>query len=87
MAGPSWDHDPARRLEVTGLAGRTPLASRAMWDWLCGGGGERGESSRRRDCHFADNPSPSILKHLLKREGGCSRMTVSPTPRRELLPR
>ena len=24
-------------------------------------------------------PSPSILKHLLKGEGGCGRMTVSPT--------
>ena len=38
-----------------------------------------GAPSRRRDCHFADIPSPSILKHLLKVEGGCSRMTVSPT--------
>ena len=25
--------------------------------------------SRRRDCHFTDIPSPSILKHLLKLEG------------------
>ena len=24
--------------------------------------------SRRRDCYFADKPSPSILKHLLKGE-------------------
>ena len=23
-----------------------------------------------RDCHFADVPSPSLLKHLLKGEGG-----------------
>ena len=27
-------------------------------------------SSRRRDCHFTDIPSPSILKHLIKGEGG-----------------
>ena len=25
--------------------------------------------SRRRDCHFADTPSPSLLKRLLKAEG------------------
>ena len=35
--------------------------------------------SRRRDCHFADALSPSILKQLLMVEGGCSRMKVSPT--------
>ena len=28
-----------------------------------------GVTSRRRDCHFADIPSPSTLKHLLKGEG------------------
>ena len=33
---------------------------------------------RRRDCHFADTPSPSLLKHLLNVEGGCSRVAVSP---------
>ena len=38
-----------------------------------------GMNSRRRDCHFADIPSPSTLKYLPKGEGGCSRMTVSPT--------
>ena len=30
-------------------------------------------------CHSTDTPSPSILKHLLAGEGGCSEMTVSPT--------
>ena len=30
---------------------------------------QRGETSRRRDCHFADTPSPSALEHLLKGEG------------------
>ena len=36
--------------------------------------------SHWRDCHFADALSPSPLKRLLKvEEGGCSRMTVSPT--------
>ena len=29
----------------------------------------RGGISRRRDCLFADVPSPSVLKHLLKGEG------------------
>ena len=28
--------------------------------------------SRRRDCHFADAPSPSTLQHLLKGEGGAA---------------
>ena len=34
--------------------------------------------SRRRDCHFTDTHSQSILRHLLMVEGGCRRMTVSP---------
>ena len=25
-----------------------------------------------RDCHFTDSPSPSLLKHLLKGEGGAA---------------
>ena len=33
----------------------------------------------REFCHFADALSPSLLKHLLKEEGGCSRMKFSPT--------
>ena len=48
-----------------------------------GGGGPRArpcgwsfeedpEGSRRRDCHFTDIPSPSLLKHLLKGEGGAA---------------
>ena len=35
--------------------------------------------SRRRDCNVPGILSPALLIHLLKREGGCSRMTVSPT--------
>ena len=34
--------------------------------------------SRRRDSQFADAPSASRLKRLLKGEGGCSKMTFSP---------
>ena len=30
------------------------------------------EPSRRRDCHFTDIPSPVLLKHLLKGEGGAA---------------
>ena len=45
-------------------------------------GARPGPSRRREFCHFADTPSPSILKHLLNVEGGCSRMTVSPTATR-----
>ena len=30
-----------------------------------------GQPSRRRD-HFVDTPSPSLLKHLLKVEGGAA---------------
>ena len=31
-----------------------------------------GVYSRRRDCHFADALSPSLLKHLLKVDGGAA---------------
>ena len=31
-----------------------------------------GGGSRWRDCHFTDTPSPSLLKHLLKVEGGAA---------------
>ena len=31
-----------------------------------------GAASRRRDCHSADIPSPSLLKHLLKGEGAAA---------------
>ena len=34
-------------------------------------------ASPSRACHFDDIPSPSLLKHLLKGEGGCSRRIVS----------
>ena len=34
--------------------------------------GSDGLNSRRRDCHFADIPSPSLLKRLLKGEGGAA---------------
>ena len=30
------------------------------------------QPSHRRDCHSADIPSPSVLKRLLKREGGAA---------------
>ena len=32
----------------------------------------RSAVARRRDCHFADTSSPSLLKHLLNEEGGAS---------------
>ena len=31
-----------------------------------------GEGSHWRDCYFADALSPSLLKHLLKRDGGAA---------------
>ena len=34
--------------------------------------GSRGSGSRRRDCHFADTPSPSLLNRLLKGETGAA---------------
>ena len=37
-----------------------------------------GGASRRRDCHFADAPSLSLLMRLLQGERVCSRMAVSP---------
>ena len=47
-------------------------------------GGSSGWVSRRRDRHFADTPSPWLLEHLLKKEGGVGwggRMAVLPTAR------
>ena len=43
--------------------------------------GARYRSSRRREfCHFADTPWLSLLKHLLKVQGGCHQMAeLSPT--------
>ena len=46
---------------ASGMALLTEFSITALDDW--------GEPSRRRDCHFADNPSPSTLKRLLKGEG------------------
>ena len=57
----------------------------AEWEFDCAGNSVKGHSSRRRDCHFTDIHSPSILKHLLK-GGGCGRMTVSPTATGHLVP-
>ena len=42
-----------------------------------------GGNSRRRDCHSADIPSPSLSKRLLRGRGDVGKMTVSPTARRE----
>ena len=47
------------------------------------GSEKSGKSSRRRDCHFDDTPCLSLLKHLLKVQGGAIKMTVSPTARQE----
>ena len=45
-----------------------------------------GNHSRRRDCHFADVLSPSMLNHLLKGEGerqqNDSLTLLTPSPRR-----
>ena len=40
-------------------------------------------SRRREFCHFADTPCLSLLKHILKVEGGVIKVTVSPTARRD----
>ena len=36
VAGPSWDHDPDQRAWTPQQDDRTPSASQATWDWLCG---------------------------------------------------
>ena len=43
-----------------------------------------GRTSHWRDCHFADTPSPSLLKRLLGGRG-CIRMKVSPSARQDVL--
>ena len=44
-------------------AGQYPSSLHGMPEWNAGGG------SRRRDCHFDDTRSPSLLKHLIKVQG------------------
>ena len=47
----------------------------------------RSGTSRRRGCHLDDTPCLPLLKHLMKVQGGCHQMTVSPTasPARSLI--
>ena len=47
-------------------------AGRCWWAGLGSTALHRGGISRWRDCHFADALSPSLLKHLLKVEGGAA---------------
>ena len=54
VAGSAGPPTPDALLEF--LAGRWPLLSSLV-------------SRRRRDCHFADVPSPSLLKRLPEGEG------------------
>ena len=70
------------RAHVVGAGPECVLGAAAVI--ASGSGGDQkvvGWASRRRGCHFADAPSPCLLKHLLQGRGDCSRMTVSPTAR------
>ena len=60
------------RLQVTALRAHAGLAGAGASEPAAEELGlfEAGGSSRRRDCHSADAPSPSLLKHLLQGEGG-----------------
>ena len=53
-----------------------PAAPRLAWPWaalpICCPPPSHFDSSRRRDCHFDDTPFLSLLKHLLKVEGGAT---------------
>ena len=62
---------------------RCTLTVSSLWPYRQRVDGDTDAPSRRRDCHFDDTPFLFLLKHLLKVEGGCSKMTVSPTARRE----
>ena len=50
-----------------GLPTRTAIGQRSQW-LREGGMGRQLSPSRRRDCHFADALTLSLLKHLLKLE-------------------
>ena len=43
------------------------------------------DSRRREFCHCAGTPFSSLLKNLLKVQGGCHQMTVSPAAKVESL--
>ena len=64
-AGLGVDHLDRAVLPVRVVAPQTSADSRCC-STLCGWSG------RRRDCHFTDTPFSSILKHLLKVEGGAA---------------
>ena len=49
-----------------------PGACTKQAGWESRGRQGSGPSSHRRDCHFDDALSPSLLKHLLKVEGGAA---------------
>ena len=59
---------PDRRTALSYAAEQgSELATRALVELA---GRATGNSRRREFCHFADIPSPSMLEHLLKGEGG-----------------
>ena len=62
---PVWAKENTEKLAAEGL-GREDKEMAAGTEVLV----DRGVGSRRRDCHFADTPSQSILKRLLKGERG-----------------
>ena len=67
----------ARRLGYNLYAHTGNVQHKELGDWFykgkfmdplaCGD-----DNSRRRGCPFADTPSPSVSKHLLKVEGGAA---------------
>ena len=50
--------------------GQCDITHRPFSNAPCSDLSGKGLGSRRRDCHFADVPSESVLKHLLKVKGG-----------------
>ena len=63
---PSWRSCWRRRWSC-GRVSRPGSSGRGLTFRRCSGA-----DSRRRECHFADTPSPSLLIRLLKGEGGAA---------------
>ena len=78
VGGARWDRTVTPDKAVTGY--EVEVLSLATMRWSSAGGGgappalpaPRAGSRRREFCRFADTPSPSLLKNLLKGVGGAA---------------
>ena len=59
--------------------GRQQMHAERVAERPLAGPGRIAYNNRRRDCYFGGAPSASLLRYLLKRDGGRSQMAVAPS--------